>query len=74
MYYPIALLAHQFLEDTATQLTYHGLYELNKSVDEGEFCVFFRNNHFNTMLKRKVKLGMMYMYIHVQNFKMVLLY
>jgi hypothetical protein len=49
-----AYVAQQFLEQTASQLTYHGLYELNHAIKEGELCVFFRNNHFNTLLKRKV--------------------
>ena len=51
---PIALIAEQFLESTATQLTYYGLCELNMVVQEGELCVFFRNNHFCTLFKRKV--------------------
>ena len=49
-----ALVSQEFLENTASQLTYHGLCELNQRVIEGEFCVFFRNNHFNTLLKREV--------------------
>lgn len=51
-----ALLSQQFLENNASQLTYHGLYELNQTVQEGELCVFFRNNHFNTLLKRNGEL------------------
>ena len=39
---------------TASQLTYHGICELNSRLKEGELGVFFRNNHFNTLLKRKV--------------------
>lgn len=50
----IALVGQQFLESTASQLTYHGIYELSAAVAEGELCVFFRNNHFNTLMKRKV--------------------
>ena len=49
-----ALIGEQFLDSTASQLTYHGLCELNTAVKEGELCVFFRNNHFSTLLKRKV--------------------
>lgn len=48
-------MAEQFLNSTATQLTYHGLCELTSTVQEGELCVFFRNNHFSTMIKFKVK-------------------
>ncbi|KAM9494706.1 ubiquitin carboxyl-terminal hydrolase MINDY-1 isoform 2-T4 [Clarias gariepinus] len=47
------LIAEQFLESTATQLSYHGLCELNTTAKEGELCVFFRNNHFSTMIKHK---------------------
>uniref|UniRef100_UPI00398F41B4 ubiquitin carboxyl-terminal hydrolase MINDY-2-like n=1 Tax=Pristiophorus japonicus TaxID=55135 RepID=UPI00398F41B4 len=46
-------VAEQFLNSTATQLTYHGLCELISTVEEGELCVFFRNNHFSTMTKHK---------------------
>ncbi|MEQ2290799.1 Ubiquitin carboxyl-terminal hydrolase MINDY-2 [Ameca splendens] len=48
------IVAEQFLSSTATQLTYHGLCELTSTVQEGELCVFFRNNHFSTMIKYKV--------------------
>ncbi|XP_063172839.1 ubiquitin carboxyl-terminal hydrolase MINDY-1 [Candoia aspera] len=47
------LIAEQFLESTASQLTYHGLCELTSTVTEGELSVFFRNNHFSTMIKHK---------------------
>ncbi|MEQ2165155.1 Ubiquitin carboxyl-terminal hydrolase MINDY-1 [Goodea atripinnis] len=47
------LVAEQFLESTATQLSYHGLCELNTTAKEGEISVFFRNNHFSTMIKYK---------------------
>ncbi|NXE15956.1 MINY1 hydrolase, partial [Lophotis ruficrista] len=50
------LVAEQFLESTASQLTYHGLCELTAAVKEGELSVFFRNNHFSTMIKHKVRL------------------
>ncbi len=40
-----------FLASTATQLSYHGLSQLHSHVKEREICVFFRNNHFNTMFK-----------------------
>lgn len=48
------LIAEQFLETTAAQLTYHGLCELTAAAKEGELGVFFRNNHFSTMTKHKV--------------------
>ncbi|XP_012667256.1 ubiquitin carboxyl-terminal hydrolase MINDY-1 isoform X1 [Otolemur garnettii] len=47
------LIAEQFLETTAAQLTYHGLCELTATAKEGELSVFFRNNHFSTMTKHK---------------------
>lgn len=51
----VGLVAEQFLESTATQLSYHGLCELNTTAKEGEISVFFRNNHFSTMIKHKVE-------------------
>lgn len=51
---PPGLIAEQFLESTASQLTYHGLCELTAAVKEEELSVFFRNNHFSTMIKHKV--------------------
>ncbi|KAI1889640.1 hypothetical protein AGOR_G00165030 [Albula goreensis] len=58
-------VAEQFLNSTATQLTYHGLCELTSSVQEGELCVFFRNNHFSTMTKFK---GQLYLLVTDQGF------
>jgi len=49
-----ALIAEQFLERTASQLTYHGLCELNAAMGHDELAVLFRNNHFSTILKKKV--------------------
>jgi len=51
-----SLLAQQFLEESASQLTYHGLYELNRRSEEAELAVFFRNNHFSTLFKKKGEL------------------
>ncbi|XP_031564281.1 ubiquitin carboxyl-terminal hydrolase MINDY-1-like [Actinia tenebrosa] len=50
------IAAETFLNHTATQLTYHGLCELNAQVGDEELCVFFRNNHFNTLFKHKDEL------------------
>ena len=44
-----SLLAEQFLDDSASQLTYHGICELNAVMKEGQLAVFFRNNHFSTV-------------------------
>ncbi|XP_035286010.1 ubiquitin carboxyl-terminal hydrolase MINDY-1 isoform X1 [Anguilla anguilla] len=60
-----ALVAEQFLESTATQLSYHGLCELNTTAKEGELSVFFRNNHFSTMIKHK---GHLYLLVTDQGF------
>ncbi|CAL1548026.1 unnamed protein product, partial [Lymnaea stagnalis] len=51
-----ALIAEQFLERSASQLTYHGLCELSSVVKEKELCVFFRNNHFSTLHKQNNEL------------------
>lgn len=50
------LLIEEFLNRTASQLTYHGLCELNSTIQEEELCVFFRNNHFSTLYKHKGEL------------------
>ncbi|OXB55838.1 hypothetical protein ASZ78_007156 [Callipepla squamata] len=59
------LIAEQFLESTASQLTYHGLCELTAAVKEDELSVFFRNNHFSTMIKHK---GHLYLLVTDQGF------
>ncbi|XP_059411897.1 ubiquitin carboxyl-terminal hydrolase MINDY-1-like isoform X2 [Carassius carassius] len=59
------LIGEQFLESTATQLSYHGLCELNTTAKEGELSVFFRNNHFSTMIKHK---GHLYLLVTDQGF------
>ncbi|XP_006038666.1 ubiquitin carboxyl-terminal hydrolase MINDY-1 isoform X1 [Alligator sinensis] len=59
------LIAEQFLESTASQLTYHGLCELTTAVREGELGVFFRNNHFSTMTKHQ---GHLYLLVTDQGF------
>ena len=51
----LALIAEEFLLRTASQLTYHGLAELSTTVKEGELCVIFRNNHFSTLYRHKVR-------------------
>ncbi|NWI00736.1 MINY1 hydrolase, partial [Tichodroma muraria] len=59
------LVAEQFLESTASQLTFHGLCELTARAREGELGVFFRNNHFSTMTKHK---GHLYLLVTDQGF------
>ncbi len=46
----------EFLETSATQMTYFGLSQLHTSLTDGTTCVFFRNNHFSVMRKRKKEL------------------
>ncbi|GMH37565.1 hypothetical protein BSKO_05438 [Bryopsis sp. KO-2023] len=41
-----------WLEDTSSQLTYHGLASLHEGLKDEQLAVFFRNNHFNTILKQ----------------------
>ncbi|OWK51987.1 Protein FAM63A [Lonchura striata] len=62
---PAGLVAEQFLESTASQLTFHGLCELTARAREGELGVFFRNNHFSTMIKHK---GHLYLLVTDQGF------
>ncbi|NXG02517.1 MINY1 hydrolase, partial [Sakesphorus luctuosus] len=59
------LVAEQFLEATASQLSYHGLCELTAAAREGELGVFFRNNHFSTMTKHQ---GHLYLLVTDQGF------
>uniref|UniRef100_H3ANU1 Ubiquitin carboxyl-terminal hydrolase n=1 Tax=Latimeria chalumnae TaxID=7897 RepID=H3ANU1_LATCH len=59
------LVAELFLESSASQLTYHGLCELASAVREGELSVFFRNNHFSTVVKHK---GYLYLLVTDQGF------
>ncbi|XP_042043405.1 ubiquitin carboxyl-terminal hydrolase MINDY-1-like isoform X1 [Salvia splendens] len=44
-------LIRNFMKNSASQLTIYGLFCLLDKVKERELCVFFRNNHFNTMFK-----------------------
>jgi hypothetical protein len=54
-----ALVAEEFLERSASQLTYHGLCELNTAMGHDELAVLFRNNHFSTIFKKKVSIFFM---------------
>lgn len=47
------LIAEEFLERTASQLTMFGLSELNSKIKDNEIGILFRNNHFLTLLKRE---------------------
>ena len=60
-----ALVAEQFLDESASQLTYHGICELNAVMEEGQLAVLFRNNHFSTMVKQG---GVLYLLVTDQGF------
>ena len=62
---PQALVAEQFLDESASQLTYHGICELNAVMEEGQLAVLFRNNHFSTMVKQG---GVLYLLVTDQGF------
>ena len=51
-----ALVVKEFLEATSSQLTYYGVSSLHEGLDEGQLAVFFRNNHFSTLLKHEGRL------------------
>jgi len=50
------MLVERFFNESASQLTYHGLSELHSGIKDEELCVFFRNNHFSTLYKHKGEL------------------
>lgn len=56
-----AKAADQFLGATQTQLTEYGLHQLTQNLQEGELCVFFRNNHFSTLIKNE---GSLYLLVN----------
>eukprot|EP01138_Halocafeteria_seosinensis_P003193 gb/GECG01003267.1/.p1 GENE.gb/GECG01003267.1/~~gb/GECG01003267.1/.p1 ORF type:complete len:551 (+),score=89.90 gb/GECG01003267.1/:1-1653(+) len=41
----------RFLDETATQLTYHGIMKLFETMEERELGILFRNNHFSVIFK-----------------------
>lgn len=46
-----ALLIRRFLESTATQLTYPGLYALSTSLERGSLYALFRNSHLSVLYR-----------------------
>ncbi|KAK4684599.1 ubiquitin carboxyl-terminal hydrolase MINDY-1/2, partial [Tremellales sp. Uapishka_1] len=42
----------QFLESSATQLTYAGLFALSTKLEPGSLAAFFRNSHLNVLYRR----------------------
>jgi hypothetical protein len=49
-------IIEKFLNSSASQLTFPGLVALHENVKNNQVSVFFRNNHFSTMLKHSGKL------------------
>jgi len=46
-------IIHQFLESSGHQLTQYGLTVLHSYLKEDQMAVFFRNNHFNSLVKHQ---------------------
>lgn len=64
------ILEEWLLQESATQLTFHGLIKLLKALNDGELAVFFRNNHFATIFKRQNQLYLLVTdegYLHVDS-------
>lgn len=51
-----AQIIESFLESSASQLTFAGLVALHETMKDNQLSVFFRNNHFSTILKFNDKL------------------
>jgi len=51
-----ALVIKEFLEANSSQLTYYGISSLHEGLEDGQLAVFFRNNHFSTLLKHDGRL------------------
>lgn len=52
-------IINKWLDDTASQLTFHGITKLHEQIKESQICVFFRNNHFSTILMHEAALWML---------------
>lgn len=50
------LIAQEFLESTASQITYHGIVSLREEIQPGSLAVLFRNNHFCTIHRHNQEL------------------
>ena len=53
------------MNSTASQLSVEGLGQLFEDIEENEFCVFFRNNHFSVLHKRE---GVLYLLVTDQGY------
>jgi hypothetical protein len=49
-------MIRKWMEDTASQLTFHGITKLYEELKEGQLYVFFRNNHFSTIYMHEASL------------------
>jgi len=49
----------QWMKETSSQLTFYGLTKLHEELEEGQLYVFFRNNHFSTLLVREASLWLL---------------
>ena len=48
-----AKVVRRFLEQSPSQMTYEGLFQVHAALEEGELGVLFRNNHFATIVRRQ---------------------
>jgi hypothetical protein len=62
----LGMMLNHFVATTASQLTYRGLYELHRCIEENELGVLFRNNHFGVITKHK---GSLYVLITDAGYK-----
>ncbi|KAI8896332.1 hypothetical protein BC833DRAFT_597864 [Globomyces pollinis-pini] len=53
------MICSAFLDETASQLTTAGLISIMNVLPENQLAIFFRNNHFSTILKRHDRLWML---------------
>ena len=51
-----AIVIKEFLESHPSQLTVYGITSMMERLAEGQLAVFFRNNHFNVLLKKGTSL------------------
>lgn len=47
-----ATVIQRFLQQTSTQLTYAGLFNLSESLAPNSLCALFRNSHFSVLYRR----------------------
>jgi hypothetical protein len=47
----LAIYVRTFLDNTSSQLTYHGLFELASNIKPGQLVALFRNSHLSVLYK-----------------------